>query len=116
MTEEGRFQRKVLKWFEKNKIYAIKYNASGISKAGVPDVVACIDGYFVAIELKKEKGVASELQKYNVRQINKTGIACVLRPSNFEKFISIVDNFIVDMSKNRYEKFKDKIINKIGVE
>ena len=80
MTEEGRFQRKVLKWFEKNKIYAIKYNASGISKAGVPDIVACIDGCFVAIELKKEKGVASDLQKYNVRKINKTGIACVLRP------------------------------------
>ena len=116
MTEEGRFQRKILKWFEKNKIYAVKYNASGISKAGVPDVVACIDGYFVAIELKKEKGVASDLQKHNVRQINKTGIACVLRPSQFKDFVSIIDYFIIDMSKNRYEKFKDKIINKIGVE
>ena len=116
MTEEGRFQRKVLKWFEKNKIYAVKYNASEISKSGVPDVLTCIDGYFVAIELKKEKGVASDIQKYNVRQINKTGVACVLRPSQFDEFTLIVDEFIVDMSNNRYDKFKEKLIKKIGVE
>lgn len=116
MTEEGRFQRKVLKWFEKNNIFAVKYNASGTSKAGVPDVIANIDGYFVAIELKKEKGVASDIQKYNVNLINKTGVACVLRPSQFKEFEMIIYEFIIDVSKNRYDKFKTNLITKIGVE
>lgn len=113
---ESNFQRKVLNWLKQNGVYAIKYNASGISQVGVPDILACIDKYFVGIELKKEKGIISEIQKYTIRQINKTGLAIVLRPSKFEDFKLIVDEFIVDVSSNRYEKFKDKMIKKIGVE
>ena len=116
MCNESAFQRKILKWLQKNKIYAIKYNASGISQVGVPDIIACIDGYFVAIEVKTETGVVSEIQKHTIRQINKSAIACVLRPSKFDVFTGIVDNFIVDMAKDRYEKFKDKILKKVGVE
>lgn len=113
---ESNFQRKVLNWLKQNGVYAIKYNASGISQVGVPDILACIDKYFVGIELKKEKGIISEIQKYTIRQINKTGLAIVLRPSKFEDFKLIVDEFMVDVSSNRYEKFKDKLIKKIGVE
>lgn len=116
IQSESGFQKVVLQWFKKNKIYAVKYNASGISQVGVPDILACIDGYFVGIELKKETGVVSEIQKYTIRQINKTGLAIVLRPSKFEDFKLIVDEFIIDISRNRYAKFKNKLLNTIGVE
>ena len=116
LQTESKFQRKVLKWLEKNGIYAIKYNASGISQVGVPDILACLDTYFIGIELKKERGVVSEIQKYTIRQINETGLAIVLRPSKFEDFKLLVDEFMLDMSPNRYIKFKEKLLNKIGVE
>lgn len=41
---------------------------------GVPDILTSINGRFVAIEVKKERGgVISEIQKEQIRQINKSG-------------------------------------------
>lgn len=42
--------------------------------AGTPDILACIDGKFIGIEVKKPKGgVVSELQKLKIKQIKKAG-------------------------------------------
>ena len=81
------FQSKVISWLEKQNAYAVKFNASGISKNGVPDVLVCLNGYFLGLELKTDKGVASALQKYNINQINMMGgISIVLRPFMWEDF------------------------------
>lgn len=81
------FQSKVISWLEKQNAYAVKFNASGISKNGVPDVLVCLNGYFLGLELKTDKGFASALQKYNINQINMMGgISIVLRPSMWEDF------------------------------
>ena len=81
------FQSKVISWLEKQNTYAVKFNASGISKNGVPDVLVCLNGYFLGLELKTDKGVASALQKYNINQINMMGgVSIVLRPSMWEDF------------------------------
>jgi Holliday junction resolvase len=42
-------------------------------KAGVPDIIACINGKFVAIEVKRSDGVVSPLQQYNIEEIHKSG-------------------------------------------
>ena len=81
------FQSKVISWLEKQNAYAVKFNASGISKNGVPDVLVCLNGYFLGLELKTDIGVASALQKYNINQINMTGgVSIVLRPCMWEDF------------------------------
>ena len=108
---EGQFQSKVLTWLRKNDVFVIKYNASGISEAGVPDVIMNLQGYFVAVELKQESGRPNELQKYKINEINKTAVACVLRPSKFELFKTLVLKFKED---NDYNEFKKDIINNIG--
>lgn len=109
---EGDFQRKVLTWLRKNDVFVIKYNASGISEAGIPDVIMNLAGYFVAVELKKESGRPTELQKHKINEINKTAVACVLRPSKFELFKQVVLKFKED---NNYNEFKTNIINNIGI-
>lgn len=43
------------------------------SKAGTPDILACVKGHFVAIEVKRPGGVVSKLQELNIKQINDTG-------------------------------------------
>ena len=43
------------------------------SKAGTPDVVACVNGRFVAIEVKRPKGVVSKLQKAQIKLIRQSG-------------------------------------------
>lgn len=42
-------------------------------KAGVPDIIACLNGRFVGIEVKRPGGVISPLQQYNIDEIHKSG-------------------------------------------
>ena len=52
----------------------LKYNNMGIyATAGVPDIIACIKGRFVAIEVKKPGGKPSALQKAYIKTINEIG-------------------------------------------
>lgn len=116
--KESQFQLKVIKWFEQNKIYAIKQNASGISKAGVPDILANVNGLFMGIEIKKDvKSKATELQKYNINMINnQQGVACVLRPETFELFKKLLTIFLLDNGLRKTNTFRENIITRIGIE
>lgn len=86
MTEK-QFQDKVIQFLKINNIYHIKVWGGGFQKAGIPDLLCCIRGKFVALELKTEKGASTVLQKYNIYKIQAGGgYARVLRPSEFEQF------------------------------
>ncbi len=92
---EKKFQSSILKWLNDLNLYAIKQNASGITKVGVPDIIVNIRGLFVGIEVKREEGTATELQKYTVGEINNgEGIALILRPSMYHEFKQIIMTFI----------------------
>ena len=48
--------------------------------AGVPDILCCYKGRFIAFEVKTEKGRVSKLQKAVIEKINRAGgIAVVVR-------------------------------------
>ena len=48
--------------------------------AGIPDIIACINGRFVAFEVKTESGRLSKLQEYTIQEIRKAkGQAFVVR-------------------------------------
>jgi Holliday junction resolvase len=65
----------------------VKFFANGYTKKGVPDLLCCINGFFLAIEVKAENGVASELQKLNIEKIEQAGgRSIILKPSMFEEF------------------------------
>ena len=54
---------------------------------GIPDIIICLKGKFIAVELKNEDGKPSALQLYNIDKIKQSGgRAFILRPSGFEKF------------------------------
>ena len=85
--KEKSFENKVKKFLKDNNCYYVKQFGCAFTRAGVPDLLACIGGYFVAIELKAETGRPSELQLLNIRQIQgANGIAMVLYPKDFDKF------------------------------
>lgn len=70
---------------------------SQFTKAGVPDILACINGYFVGIEVKAQHGKPSELQLYNIDKIRKAGgFAFVLYPSAFPRFKEFIKNLKED--------------------
>ena len=48
--------------------------------AGIPDVIACIDGGFYGFEVKTDEGTPTKLQLAKIRKINAAGgIALVVR-------------------------------------
>lgn len=85
---ESQFKSRVIKFLLDNEIYHIKYWGGGhFTRAGVPDIITCVNGYFIAIELKTETGRVSKLQEYNLEEIRRAGgAAMVLRPAGFENF------------------------------
>ena len=69
--------------------------AGGLQKAGIPDILACVNGIFVAVELKADRGRLSQIQKLNLEKINKSGgIAVVLYPSGFEDFKKLIKELV----------------------
>lgn len=65
-----------------------------VSIKGTPDILMCIAGVFVALELKTDTGVLSELQKHNLKLINSCGgFGIVLTPSKFEEFTNAIEDF-----------------------
>jgi Holliday junction resolvase len=70
---EQQIQRKIIKWLEAEGHYVVKVISA--SKAGVPDVLACVRGKFIAIEVKTPgtKTNTSPLQDYNLSKIKDAG-------------------------------------------
>ena len=46
--------------------------------AGIPDIIACINGKFVAFEVKTEIGKTTALQDATIRKINAAGGTAVV--------------------------------------
>ena len=72
--EEKKIENSIKRYLESIGAYYIKIHGSAYMPAGTPDILACIDGKFIGIEVKKPKGgVVSELQKLKIKQIKKAG-------------------------------------------
>lgn len=96
MAAEKQFENKVKSYLKEKGCWFVKYwGGAEFTKAGVPDLLCCINGHFVALEIKSETGKTSELQFHQLNEINKAGgIGIVLRPSQFEKFKKLVEELL----------------------
>ena len=89
--KEKVFEGKIRRWLESEGCYCFKLWGGGLQKAGIPDLIICVNGYFVAVEVKGDTGKPSKLQLHQIEQIKKAkGVAMILYPSDFEKFKSII--------------------------
>lgn len=84
MKTEKAIEIEIRQYLERKlKAYVLKQHGSGFTKPGIPDLIVCLNGCFVAIEVKKQNGVVSDQQKVHIRNINKCGgIAMVARGDN----------------------------------
>lgn len=74
MAEEKNYENKIKKLLDKlPNTWYFKHWAGPYSKAGIPDIIACIDGHFVGIEVKASSGRASKLQEVNMSKIKRAG-------------------------------------------
>lgn len=107
-TREKVFENRIKKFLTDQGCWHVKFFGNGMTRKGVPDILACVNGKFVAIEVKAENGKPSELQKYNVRKIRESGgVAIILYPNQFEEFkefiTTIINNHLV-MKQSRFDR------------
>jgi len=60
------------KWYGYRCVY-LKYQAGQYATRGVSDLIFCIDGQYVAVEVKTETGKLSKLQQKFGDSVNKAG-------------------------------------------
>ena len=111
MAEEKTFENKVKRHLESVGIYSLgtprdkmsvepvgyyeKRWGSMFTPSGLPDMHICVHGHSIEVELKGERGRVSELQKFMIEQINDAGgKALVLRPSKFDDFKNLLENYL----------------------
>lgn len=74
MTPEKKVENQIKRYLDSLGAYHIKIHGSAYMPAGTPDILACIDGRFIGIEVKKPKGgIVSPLQKLKIKQIRNAG-------------------------------------------
>lgn len=101
MAQEKNFENKIKRHLESRGAWFVKFFANAYTHKGIPDILACVNGYFVGIEVKAQTGKPSEIQLYNVKKINNAGgFAFVLYPSAFEQFKTFVEN----LEHDRYNR------------
>ena len=72
---------KILKYLKTlDKCYCFKEHGGSYGSTGIPDIICCYKGRFLAFEVKTAKGRTTALQEVNIRKINEAdGIAVVVR-------------------------------------
>lgn len=113
--EEKRFQKKLIDFLEDHGAFVTKFNANGITKTGVPDLLYCYKGKYVGLEVKKENGKRSDIQQWNINEIRKAGgQAFIIKPSDFtnemKQYIIEEEYFMMRELLKHNEKEITKII------
>jgi Holliday junction resolvase len=73
MTPEAKVKKKVVEVLKTLGAYYFYPVTGGYGTSGVPDIVACRKGRFVAIECKAGKNKPTALQQQNLDAIEKAG-------------------------------------------
>ena len=75
MTEQ-QIQKKITDQLTNDGWFVIKLMKTSIN--GIPDLMALKNGTTKFIEVKKPRGIISEIQKYRIKQLRKQGFEAVV--------------------------------------
>ena len=93
MAAEKNFENRLKKFLEDEGCWFVKFFANAYTKSGIPDLLVCCNGYFVAVEVKAPNGKPSELQKRNIDKINELGgYGVILYPNQFDDLREMIQH------------------------
>jgi len=73
MTPEAKVKKQVTKILNELGAYYFFPATHGYGRAGIPDIIVCFDGRFIAIECKAENGKLTKLQQNELDKIYEHG-------------------------------------------
>ena len=96
-TPEKKVKKKVVELLKVYNAYYFYPVTGGFGASGVPDIVACVEGQFLGIEVKadiKKRGPTA-LQEKNLREIKATGgIALVIDAHNIDVLVQVLETIV----------------------
>ena len=72
-TPEGKVKAAVRKMLDRHGVYHFMPPGMGLGRSGIPDIIGCYQGRFIAIECKAGKGKATALQERELLAICNAG-------------------------------------------
>ena len=69
LTPEGHEKKEIKKYLDSIGAWYFCPYMAGMGKSGVPDIIACIVGHFVGIEVKREGKRPTKLQMRRIAEI-----------------------------------------------
>lgn len=87
---EKKLQDKAIEYLKRKGIYHLNLFGDGWSGKGKPDLIVCINGRFVAFELKVGENDLQDDQKIHRIRIRRSG-GQHFAPYSLEEFIEIVE-------------------------
>ena len=83
LTPERKVKQQVVALLKEEGAYYFFPAANGLGRSGIPDIIVCHRGRFVAIECKAGNGQTTALQKRELKRIGEAGgAALVIREDN----------------------------------
>lgn len=98
MTPEAKVKAKVRKLLDELRIYYFFPATHGYGRSGVPDIIGCFMGLFVAIECKAGKGQLTVLQEREIAAIVAAGgFTFVAREDNIDELKGLLTCLIQEL-------------------
>lgn len=74
MMNESDITKSILKYLKTlPRCFFWKEHGGIYGTSGIPDIIVCIDGRFIALEVKTQKGKTTPLQNAAIRKIRSSG-------------------------------------------
>lgn len=110
MAQEKNLENKIKDFLKKNNIYHFKTKGGIYGTIGLPDLVICINGKFVGLELKSKIGKVSLQQYKNGAKITENkGIFAVI--DDYDKFLELYNDLIKNKKVIRHTLSFEELSN-----
>jgi len=85
-TPESKVKKAVSKILDAHGIYYFYPSTHGYGRSGIPDIIACKNSIFIAIECKAGNGKTTALQDREIKRIKQSGgITFLINETNIDQ-------------------------------
>jgi hypothetical protein len=88
-TPEGRVKDAVKQELDRAGVWYFMPAANGYGRAGIPDIVCCVNGFFLAIECKAGNNQPTLLQDRELERIEAAGGIALVISDDPETFVQL---------------------------
>lgn len=95
MKKEAKLQSEIIKYLKHKGCYVIKTKPGVGTPVGCPDIIALLEGCWIALEVKASIGSPYQpLQKETIDKLDKWSFAKVVYPQNWDTVQTELEFFI----------------------